>query len=78
MAPTKTQAELKKYADDTMAQSVDAMHAAIRAFAETDFASYLRLGELGLADLRQLCTEEEEHVPDDGVWGTALTQPRWG
>lgn len=36
---------------DAMAQPVDAMYDAIRAFAETDFASYLRLGELGLSDL---------------------------
>ncbi|CAI9299474.1 unnamed protein product [Lactuca saligna] len=29
---------------DTVAQSIDTMHAAIRAFAETDFMSYLHFG----------------------------------
>ncbi|CAH1417872.1 unnamed protein product [Lactuca virosa] len=52
-----------------VAQSTDPMHAAIRAFVETDFTSYLRLGELGLSDLRHLCSEEEDTVPDDGVEG---------
>lgn len=61
-----------------MAQSVGAMHAAIRDFSETDFASYLRLGELGLADLCQLCYKEEEHVPDGGVGGAVSTQPHQG
>ncbi|CAH1428108.1 unnamed protein product [Lactuca virosa] len=60
---------------DFAAQSVDAMHAAIRAFAETYFASYLCLGELRLADLRQLCSQEEELVPNGGVEGAASTQP---
>ncbi|CAI9287898.1 unnamed protein product [Lactuca saligna] len=47
-------------------------------FAEMDFVSYLRLGELNLVDLRQLCSNEEEHVPDGGDGGTASTQPRRG
>ncbi|CAI9299647.1 unnamed protein product [Lactuca saligna] len=63
---------------DVVAQSNDATHDAIRAFSETNFASYLRLGELGLADLFQLCSKEDEHMPDGGVWGTTLTQPRRG
>ncbi|CAH1452683.1 unnamed protein product [Lactuca virosa] len=50
-------------------RSTDAMHASIRAFVEIDFASYLWLGDLGLADLRQLCPEEEDAIPDDGVKG---------
>ncbi|CAI9281270.1 unnamed protein product [Lactuca saligna] len=58
---------------DVVARSVDAMHAAIRAFVETEFMSYLRLGELGLADLCQLCSKEEELVSDNGVEGTAST-----
>ncbi|CAI9291980.1 unnamed protein product [Lactuca saligna] len=37
------------------------------AFIEMDFASYLHLGELDLADLHQLCSEEEDHVPNGGV-----------
>ncbi|CAH1442913.1 unnamed protein product [Lactuca virosa] len=53
-----------------VAQSTDAMHAAIRAFAETDFASYLRLAKLGLADLHELCYEEEDAVPYDDVEGS--------
>ncbi|CAH1413299.1 unnamed protein product [Lactuca virosa] len=53
-----------------VARFTDAMHAAIRAFAETDFASYLRLGELGLANICQLCSENEEVVPDDDVEGS--------
>ncbi|CAH1427092.1 unnamed protein product [Lactuca virosa] len=53
-----------------MAQSTDAMHAAIRDFAGTDSASYLRLGELGFADLHQFCSEEEDDVPDEGVEGS--------
>ncbi|CAH1443482.1 unnamed protein product [Lactuca virosa] len=63
---------------DAEAQSINAMHAAIKAFVKADFASYLHLGELGLADLRQLCSEEEEHVPDGSIGGTASTQPRQG
>lgn len=44
-------------------QSTFVMHAAIKAFLETDFASYLRLGEFDLAGLRQLCLDPlaEEH-----------------
>lgn len=52
-----------------VARSTNSMHAAIRAFAETNFTSYLRLGELGLADLRQWYSEEEDIVPDDCVEG---------
>lgn len=54
---------------DVVARSTDAMHATIRDFAETDFASYLRLGELGLADHFQLCSEEKDLVPYDNVEG---------
>ncbi|CAH1418243.1 unnamed protein product [Lactuca virosa] len=63
---------------DAAAQSVGAMHAAIKAFGETYFASYLRLGELDLDNLRQMCSEEEEHVSDGSTGGTASTQPRQG
>lgn len=52
-----------------MDQSTNAMHAAIWDFTETDFESYLRLGELRLADLCQMCSEEEDVVPDDNVEG---------
>ncbi|CAI9276496.1 unnamed protein product [Lactuca saligna] len=58
------------------ARSVDAMHVAIMDFYEMDFACYLFLGELILADLHQLCFEEEELVLDGGVDGVASTQPR--
>lgn len=66
------------YDSDVAAQFVDAMYVAISAFSETDFASYIRLGELGLDDIRQLCSKEEEHVPDSGVGGAASTQPHQG
>ncbi|CAH1421206.1 unnamed protein product [Lactuca virosa] len=52
-----------------VARSTDVMHTSIRSFAETDFISYLRLGELCLADLHQLCSEEEDVVPDDDIEG---------
>ncbi|CAH1447557.1 unnamed protein product [Lactuca virosa] len=61
---------------DVAAQSIDAMHVAIKAFSETDFTSYLLLGKLGLADLRQLCSEDEKHVSDGGAGGATSTQPR--
>lgn len=32
-----------------------AMHVSMKSFIETNFASYLHLGELDLAGLRQLC-----------------------
>ncbi|CAI9284473.1 unnamed protein product [Lactuca saligna] len=50
-----------------VAQSTDAMDATIRAFAKTHIASYLRLGELGLTDLRQLYSQEEDTVLDDDM-----------
>lgn len=52
-----------------MARSIDGMHTAIRAVAEKHFTSYLSLGEPGLTDLCQLCSEEEDVVPDYGVEG---------
>ncbi|CAH1439079.1 unnamed protein product [Lactuca virosa] len=58
---------------DAVVQSVNAMPVVIRAFFKTDFASYFRLGELRLANLRQLCSKKEEHTPDDGA---ASAQPR--
>ncbi|CAH1444394.1 unnamed protein product [Lactuca virosa] len=44
-------------------QSTQAMHAAIKAFLDIDFASYLRFGELDLTGLCQLCLDPsaEEH-----------------
>ncbi|CAI9283256.1 unnamed protein product [Lactuca saligna] len=60
-----------------VARSVDPMHAVVKAFSEMDSASYLRLGELDLADLHQLCFEEEEElVSDGGVEGVSPNQPR--
>ena len=58
---------------DATTRSVDVMHVAIRAFSETDFASYLCLGKLVIADLRQLCFEVEELVSDGGADGAAST-----
>ncbi|CAH1450884.1 unnamed protein product [Lactuca virosa] len=63
---------------DATERSVDIMHAAIRDFAKTGFVSYIHLGELSLANLRQLCSEEEELVSDGGADGAASTQPRQG
>ena len=58
---------------DVAAWPVDAMHAAIRAFAKIDFASYLYFGELDHDDLCQLCSKEEELVSDGGADGAAST-----
>lgn len=45
---------------------IQAMHAFVKAFMETDFASYLRLGELDLGGLRQLCNDPDvEEVPPE-------------
>lgn len=52
-----------------VARSTNAMHIAVRAFTKRSFSSYLSLGKLGLADLRQLCFEEEDDVPDDAIEG---------
>ncbi|CAH1430253.1 unnamed protein product [Lactuca virosa] len=35
------------------------MHDAVKSFMETDFASYLRLGELDMEGLRQLCRDQD-------------------
>lgn len=41
-----------------------AMHASVNDFMEMDFASYLRLGELELGGLGQLCNDpDDEEVP---------------
>ncbi|CAI9289539.1 unnamed protein product [Lactuca saligna] len=49
------------------AQSVQALHTAIKAFLEIDSTSYLRLGELDLAGLRQLCLDlQVEERPQTG------------
>lgn len=42
---------------DTTAQSAQAMHASIKVFLETDFISYLCLGELDLPGIRQICLD---------------------
>ncbi|CAH1450886.1 unnamed protein product [Lactuca virosa] len=63
---------------DAAERFVDVIHAAIRDFAKTGFVTYLHLGELSLANLRQLCSEEEELVSDGGADGAASTQPRQG
>ena len=35
------------------------MHAFVKAFIEIDFASYLRLGELDMEGLFQLCSDSD-------------------
>lgn len=61
-------------------QSSQSMHAAIKAFLETNFASYLHLGELDLAGTCQLCLDpSEEERPLMGYSGNVVpssTPPR--
>lgn len=52
-----------------IAWSTDVMYAAIRDFTKTDFMSYLRLGELGLVNLCQICSKEEDVVLNDDAEG---------
>ncbi|CAI9267547.1 unnamed protein product [Lactuca saligna] len=50
---------------DATAKHAQAIHAAIKSFMETNFASYLRLGELDIGGLRQMCDDpnsEEGHL----------------
>lgn len=50
---------------DATTKHAQAMHAAIKSFMEPDFASYLRLGELDIWGLRQMCGDldsEEGHL----------------
>ncbi|CAH1427946.1 unnamed protein product [Lactuca virosa] len=35
------------------------MHASVKTFMETDFSSYLHLGELDIEGLRRLCIDSE-------------------
>lgn len=51
-------------------QSAQAMHNAIKAFLETYFASYLRLGEIDLAGICQLYLDRTvEELPTMGYSG---------
>ncbi|CAH1429771.1 unnamed protein product [Lactuca virosa] len=45
------------------------MHVVVKSFLETDFASYLRISELKMEGLRQLCGDPdvEEKRPDDST-----------
>ncbi|CAI9292546.1 unnamed protein product [Lactuca saligna] len=54
---------------DVAAEHAQAMHDAIKFFMETDFASYLRLGELDIGSLCQICndTDSEEGHPEGGA-----------
>ncbi|CAH1415542.1 unnamed protein product [Lactuca virosa] len=50
---------------DATVENAQAMHAAIKSFMETDFSSYVRLGELDIGGLRQMCDDpdsEEGHL----------------
>ncbi|CAH1452298.1 unnamed protein product [Lactuca virosa] len=42
-----------------MVELTQAMHASVKAFMETNFASLLHLGELDLEGLHQLCREPD-------------------
>lgn len=46
-----------------VAQSFDTMHSSVKAFLEMNSVSYVRLGELDLAELHQLCcaSDSDEH-----------------
>ncbi|CAH1446249.1 unnamed protein product [Lactuca virosa] len=47
-------------------EMTQAMHASVKAFMDTDFASYLCLGELDLGGLCQLCNDPDvEDVPPE-------------
>ncbi|CAI9259171.1 unnamed protein product [Lactuca saligna] len=48
-------------------EHIQAMNTVVKAFMETDFASYLRLGELDMAGLRQLC--DDSNAEDSQVEG---------
>ncbi|CAH1412212.1 unnamed protein product [Lactuca virosa] len=53
---------------DATLEHAQAMHAAIKSFMETEFASYLCLGELDIGGLRQICDDpesEEGHLEGD-------------
>lgn len=46
-------------------EHTQAMHAEVKSFLETDFSSYLHLGELDIEGLCQLCSDsdiEEKHI----------------
>lgn len=60
---------------NVVAQSFKSMHATIRSLVVMNFTSYLCLGELGLADLHRLCSEEE-FPSNSGVEGATLARPR--
>lgn len=47
-----------------------AMHASVRSFMETDFASLFHLGELDLEGLRPLCHDPniEDNHPEGGYF----------
>ncbi|CAI9274516.1 unnamed protein product [Lactuca saligna] len=51
-----------------------AMHAKVKSFLEINFASYLRLGELDIKDLRQQCNDPdvEEEFPEGSTFGFGL------
>lgn len=50
----------------TILELTQAMHTDVKDFLETDFASYLRLCELDLGGLRQLCIDPDvEDVPPE-------------
>ncbi|CAH1446248.1 unnamed protein product [Lactuca virosa] len=43
----------------TLLEHTQAMHAEVKPFLETDFASYLHLGELDIKGLHQLCIDSD-------------------
>lgn len=43
----------------TLLEDTEAMHSELKSFLETDFASYLHLGELDMEGLRLLCSDHD-------------------
>lgn len=43
----------------SVVEQTQAMHASVKAFMEIDFSSYLRLGELNLEGIHQLCSNHD-------------------
>ncbi|CAH1442033.1 unnamed protein product [Lactuca virosa] len=44
---------------NALLENTQAMHAEVKYFVETDFASCLHLGELDIEGLRQLCSDSD-------------------
>ncbi|CAH1451465.1 unnamed protein product [Lactuca virosa] len=64
---------------DATTEHAQAMHDAIKSFIQTNFSSYLRLGELDIGGLRQMCDEpdsEEGHSEGDASHAGPSSAPQ--